>query len=387
MTSELSGSEHGDVQQGPSSDDEGCDTQRAPLDRLIETADAEAFDRWYQEREFANNIRQGTPYFNGPSNVSAPERHSPSKLLQCHRKSVYNRLNAPEETEDPDGIFWVGSRVEEEIVLPFLRQAVADEEEYVTNSLWVDFTVDTDAGKLRIKGETDPIVVDAEATPILPTEIKTKSSVEDVESPSTRHLAQTHAYLKGLSEKHNQKITRAIIIYVARIDFDVRIFEVTFDPEFWTQTVIDWAETQTTYRLNDELPPATPEQSWECTFCEYRNRCGQGESDHSDYGPQGFLPGFEEYPREKVVEYLEGHPTASLTPVLDRRFPELAEEHGVVGWYCSTCDSTIDRELVNNAAEPLCPHCADEGELSTLSLQTTQGEVTGHSPASESTEL
>lgn len=363
-----------DVQPGQSSTEETVDRQRSSREHLIEAASAEAFDRWYREREFANNIRQGTPYFNGPSNVAPPERHSPSKLLQCHRKQVYDRLNAPEETEDPDGIFWIGSRIEEDIVLPFLRQAVAGPDEYVTNSLWVDFTVETDAGELRIKGETDPVIVDADAVPILPTEIKTKSSVEDVESPNTHHRAQTHAYLKGLSEKHEQNITEALIVYVGRTDLDVRIFEVTFDPVFWTQTVVRWAKQQTTYRLNGELPPAEPEQHWECKFCEYRNRCGQGESEHSDYGPQGFLPGFGDYPREKVVEYLEAHPDASLTPVLARTFPELTEEYDCLSWYCRKCESTVDWERVDNATEPLCPHCADRGNLSTLALQTTHAE-------------
>ncbi len=373
MTSELSGSGHGDVQQGSSSDDERCDTQRAPLDRLIETADAEAFDRWYQEREFANNIRQGTPYFNGPSNVSTPERHSPSKLLQCHRKSVYNRLNAPEETEDPDGIFWIGSRVEENIVLPFLRQAVAGEEEYVTNSIWVDFTVGTEAGELRIKGETDPVIVDADAAPILPTEIKTKSSVSDVESPNTHHRAQIHAYLKGLSEKHEQNITKALVIYVGRTDLDICIFEVTFDPVFWTRTVVRWAREQTTYRLNEELPPAEPEQYWECSFCAYQKRCGKGESEFADIGAVGLLPSVREYPKQKVIEYLQAQDSAKLTPSLAHQYPELHRTHEfeVHDWECRACGGTYPWDSIDWNPEatdlPRCPGCSDSEPVHLLS--------------------
>jgi hypothetical protein len=60
-------------------------------------------------------------------------------LLQCHRKLVYRKENAPAESEMAHGILWVGSRFEEDVVLPYLRDAVADDGLFVTNSLYVDF--------------------------------------------------------------------------------------------------------------------------------------------------------------------------------------------------------------------------------------------------------
>jgi len=361
-----------DVKHGVPSGKQTND-RRTPLERLIDRADPEEFDRWYREREFANNIRQGTPYFNGPSNVSPPERHSPSKLLQCHRKQVYNRLNAPEETEDPEGIFWIGSRFEEDIVLPFLRQAVVGSNEYVTNSLWVDFKLQTDAGELRIKGETDPVIVDPDAVPILVTEIKTKPSIEDVDSPNTHHLAQVHAYLKGLSEEHESNITEALIIYVGRTNLNVRIFEVTFDPVFWTQTVVRWAKKQTTYRLNSKLPPAEPEQYWECSFCPYQERCGKGESEYSDVGAVGLLPGVRDYPREKVLKYLNGQDNAKLTPSLAHQYPELQQtyEFDVYRWECQSCGNTYPWDGLDwnpDATDlPRCPNCSGSEPIQLLS--------------------
>ena len=349
------------------------DSPEDPQERLVETVSAGTFDRWYRDREFTDNIREGTPYFNGPRKVMPPERHSPSHLLQCHRKRVYNRLNAPEETGDPNGIFWVGSRVEEDIVLPFLRQAVVGPGEYVTNSLWVDFTVRTDTGDLRIKGETDPVIVDADSVPILPTEIKTKNSVEDVDSPNTHHLAQTHAYLKGLSQKHERNVTRALIIYVGRTDLDIRVFDISFDPFFWAQTVVRWAKTQTTYRLNGELPPAEPEQYWECSFCPYKERCGEGDTEYADVGPTGLLPGVRTYPREKVVEYLQAHEWAKLTPTLASLYPDLHRVNGfgVHDWECRDCEQTYAWESIEWNPEatdlPRCPNCSDSEPICLLS--------------------
>jgi CRISPR-associated exonuclease Cas4 len=105
---------------------------------LRDALTSERFDECYQEREFRKNIENGTPYFNGSGNVSVPERHSPSQLLQCHRKIFYRQCNAPVEKPDPDGIFWFGSRFEEDIVFPFLERAVTGANTYVRNSTAFD---------------------------------------------------------------------------------------------------------------------------------------------------------------------------------------------------------------------------------------------------------
>jgi CRISPR/Cas system-associated exonuclease Cas4 (RecB family) len=289
---------------------------------------------------------------------------------------VYRQENAPEEQTDPKGIFWVGTRFEEEIALPFLREAVADSGTYVCNSLWVDFTVDTDSGELRIKGETDPCIVDAEGEPLLLTEIKTKQSVENVNAPNQHHRAQAHAYMWGLSEKYDQSVTDAVILYGGRTSLDVRCFHVEFDPEFWTETVVEWAAQHTTYRLNDELPPANPAFSWECEFCSYRERCGQGETSYKDVDPVGLLPGLTEYPRVKLIEYLDAYPETKLTPELAARYPELGQSHDVFDWICDACGNELPWEEINLkdtlSIPPCCPNC---------SVSETPASLSGPSPS------
>lgn len=355
-------------------------------ERLIKQISANRFASWYYRKKWRENIENGQPYFNGSGKVPKPERHTPSKLLQCHRKITYRQLNAPEEQSEPQGIFWFGTKFEEELVLPFLQESVTDGNTFVSNSLWVDYTLDTSAGELRIKGSTDPVIVDTNGIPILPTEIKTKSSVENVDEPNDHHLAQLHAYLVGLNEKYDRDLTRGVLIYGARESLDIIAFDVAFDSDFWDDTVLEWASTHTQYRLNESLPPAEPEYDWECRFCEYQHRCGQGSSDHSDYGPRGFLPKFTAYPRKKVIEYLEARPDESLTPALAREYPDLAEVYEVMDWYCSTCGSSIDWKIVDNAEEPLCPRCAERDELSPLSLLTVDGWPSPDDISSETTQ-
>ncbi len=335
---------------------------------LVDRLSPHQFREWYQNRKWRKNIEEGQAYFNGPGSVPAPERHSPSQLLQCHRKLVYRQENAPAEQPDPRGIFWFGTRFEEDLLFPFLNRAVTESDMYVQNSIWIDFTVQSDEGELRIKGATDPVIVDSAATPILPTEVKTKSSVDNISEPNRHHRAQVHAYLVGLSEKFDRDFTDAVLVYGGRESLELKTFHVEFDAEFWDEVVVDWAGQHTQYRADGELPPADPEYDWECRFCSYRTRCGKGDANHRDMEPSGLLAGYGGYPRDAVVEYLEGNTNESLTPTLAKKFPELAEEYGVVNWYCQCCSSDIGWDEAEPEGSPICPRCADRDEISSLSL-------------------
>ncbi len=353
------------------SDKGGSDEQplQPTVETLLDAIGSMSFADWYQEREFAKNIREGQPYFNGPGRIPAPERHSPSQLLQCHRKTLYRQHNAPEEDTDPQGIFWIGTKFEEEIIVPYLAE-ITSPDEYVRNSIWIDFSCKTSAGDIRIKGETDPVIVDRNSEPLLLTESKTKRSIETLESPDPHHVAQTHCYLYGLTQKYDRRITDAVLLYGSRTSLDLKAFHIEFDPWFWRQVVLDWARDHTQFRLNDTLPPATPEQPWECNVCSYRHRCGKAdETPFEDVDTRGFLPRLE-YPKEKVVDYLESSDGGRLTPTLARQYPDLQDQYGVYDWVCQRCSTTYafekvdltdvvngDDALVNT---PPCPTCAQD---------------------------
>ena len=337
-------------------------------DELLNRLSVERYQEWYQDRQWRQNIENGQPYFNGPGTIPDPERHSPSQLLQCHRKMVYRQENAPAEQPDPRGIFWFGTRFEEDLLFPFLDRAVTGTETYVQNSIWIDFTVETAAGELQIKGSTDPVIVDSDAVPILPTEVKTKSSVDNVTEPNRHHRAQVHAYLVGLSRKFDQNFSDAVLVYGGREALELKTFHVEFDAGFWNNVVLAWAAQHSQYRVDNKLPPAEPEYDWECRFCSYRVRCGKGDSPHQDHGPSGLLLGYAKYPREAVVEYLDGHPDETLTPSLARKYPNLVEEYSVTNWYCDRCSSDVGWDEVDPSGDPLCPNCADNDEMSSLSL-------------------
>lgn len=322
----------------------------------------DSFQRWYKKKTFEDNIRNGKPYFNGPSRIKPTSQYSPSSLLQCPRKITYSYLNAPEESTDPEGIFWIGSKVETEIIIPYL-EAIVDDGEYVTNSIWIDFSQSTDQGEIQFRGETDPVIVDQNGTPLLVTEIKTKRNVTHLDSPDRNHLAQTHAYMKGLSEKFDQNVTDAVIIYCGRDKFDFNSFHVSFDPLFWSDTIVSWAEKIIKSRVDNELPPAKPIFNWECDFCPFTTRCGQTDSAFEDLGPKGFVPGHW-YPKNKVIDHVETYEEVSLTPTLAEAYPDLLEDYEVSNWKCSVCGECFDWREVNwnenTGHQPHCPTCVGE---------------------------
>ena len=306
---------------------------------------------------------------------------TPSSLLQCHRKIAYRQANAPEESKAPEGIFWSGQLFEEEVVVPYLRDVVASEDMYIRNSMWIDDTVTTPGGEdLRFKGSTDPVIVDRESEPLLVTEVKTKSSLDGLDEPNHHHRAQVHAYMHGLSEKYDRVVEDAVIIYGGRTSMDVRVFEEPFSPAFW-ERVLQWAAIHTDFRQSETLPPADPEYGWECSFCSFKHRCGQSDRPFSDVGVTGFLPLVDDYPRERIVEYLNGHTEddAKLTPSLAHEQPELTEEYDVYDWHCSRCGSHRTWDAVEWDGDvtnpPVCPKCAENSALGTLS---------GPSPESQS---
>lgn len=353
------------------------------ISTLLEVISEDAFGEWYQQRQIKQHMRDGNPWKHTPASVTPPRRHSPSRLLQCQRKTYYTGHNAPKEDPNPDGIFWAGSRIEEDLVMPYL-EAVADDVEqttYVQNSMWVDYELETAAGPLHIKGATDPVLCTRDGDPLLPTEIKTKESLEHFDStdptPSIHHRAQLHAYLHGLEEATSHSVQTGLIIYVSRKQHELLPIRVDFDTEFWRDMVIEWAANQTEHRLEEALPPAEPEHSWECKYCSFRERCGKGESPHEDVPAEGFVPRVI-YPQRQVKQALraEGGATA-LTPTLAHEYPALATEYDVADWRCPSCTDTYAWGEIEwdgrKESPPSCPRCADNGQYVALATVREDG--------------
>lgn len=337
--------------------------------RVLDRVTNRRFQDWYHDRQFRQNILEGQEYFNGPPAEKPPERHTPSKLLVCHRKAAYSRQNAPREGTPPRGLFWVGSTLEERIIVHFLQDTVTTAETYVANSLWVDIELTEDGKDLHVRGSTDPAIVDPDMNPLLVTEVKSTSSLDHLDGPKEHHRAQLHAYLYALNDEHVHAI-RGAVIYVSRKTLEIEVFPVHFDREFWGE-VVGWMTSQRDYEASGELPPAAPEREWECSYCSYRHRCGKADTPYRDIGTTGFLPLFADYDRQHVREYLDGHEGARLTPTLAHEYPGLVGDYEVYDWTCPSCATSCAWDAIDWDGDtndpPFCPNCLRNDDLVTLS--------------------
>lgn len=373
------------------------DPDPVPLTALkgfLTSLDGSTFDEWYREYKHRENIRGGTPYFNHNDYVPDADRHSPSQLLQCHRKQIYRQINAPRETENADGIFYIGD-VLEELIEEFLVDLASEHGLFVQNGMYINLEETSSEPAIRFKGETDPVICGHDGLPVFPTEVKSKSedAMEYLDGASTRHRAQAHAYVKGLNGRLDElagdrRLNEFAVIYIARESLEVRVFVEEFDPEFW-ESVVEWARNHTKYReRSDEfttgegevvradgtgtdsvsaegdgawLPPADPLEDWECGYCAYKKRCGKDDSvPIGDLGGAGFLP-LTEYSRASVEAHMEAYPEVALTPTLAYQHPSLLSGgHEVSPWQCRECgDVPLDRVGWDGDVDdpPRCPEC------------------------------
>lgn len=351
----------GDQDDPPNDPDDTVEgDERSLSKRIADKITPAEWERWYLYYLRQENAREGKPWMLSAAPVPNPEKHAPSRVKKCHRKGYYNAANAPEEDDEPRGIFFMGRRVENDLVIEFLSD-VTERDLIVGNDLDIYYTVEHNGVELYISGDTDPVVLDSSGTPILPSEIKTAENLPD--APRPWHKAQIHAYIYGVRERYDADVDHGLLLYFSRESLDMTVFDVSFDPEFWEE-VLDWTVQQTEYREQGVLPPAEPEYGWECEYCAYRHRCGQSDQPFEDHEPEGFLPGIE-YPVQKVREYLSAHPEAELTPTIAAQYPELVEEHAVQDWTCSRCKSryawgSLDWDG-NLDSMPNCGSCAEDG--------------------------
>lgn len=333
---------------------------------IVDAVSQQRFHDWYAEKQTAENVLAGQAFFNTPAPQKPPERHSPSQLLQCQRKMSYRRQNAPKEGDSPSGIFWVGSEVEEELIVPFLEDVATTDDTYVANSLWVDCDVDCDGTTLNVRGATDPAISTATGDPLLLTEVKTTTSTDHLTSPKKHHRAQLTAYLYALDQEYDHPVRDGVVLYIDRESLDLVPFHEPFDPDFW-EDVVDWMGELTRFESAGDLPPAQPKYDWECQYCSFRNRCGNGDEPFADVGHNGLLPLFDGYERENLSEYLDAQEDAKLTPTLAHEYTDLVAEHGAYDWRCTSCSATFRWDVIepdsDTNAPPYCPDCVERGDL------------------------
>lgn len=341
------------------------DTDSDPdLDAIDDDLDGQRFREWRREQKYRENLEDNNPEYNGSGYDNSDLRHSPHTLDQCRRKQWYRENNAPQETRSPDGIFSIGSWIEESIIEPWIAALAEQHGGFMANALWLSSTIDTDVEEITLEGSSDPAIVDSDGIPHAITEVKSKQSLSNLESPSRHHKAQLMAYLHNAKAEYDlDEPPQGYLIYCGRKRLDVEVFEIDFDQEFFGEFVVEWCERMSYCRIEGMLPAADPCQSWECKLCEFKGRCGEGDVPFEDVGADGLLPLFS-YPRESVIEFMRANPDAEITPTVATEHPGLAEVCDVADWQCERCEGTFAWDAVDWDGDvddpPACPDCIED---------------------------
>jgi hypothetical protein len=158
------------------------------------------------------------------------------------------------------------------------------------------------------------------------------------------------------------------LIYIGRKRHDACVFNLDYDVQRWNR-VLDWAKGYVQEREDAGLPEADPVESWECQLCSFRARCGQDDGQFSDQRATGLLP-FKKYPSDSLVNYLNAHDGAKLTPTCARQHPELAKRYEVLPLTCPRCTEQFEWTEVSwestdseGPSPPACPSCIENNEL------------------------
>lgn len=382
------------------------------LTPVRETLSERRFQDWHLKQEQKRNKREGyDDTRNDPTHMPDETDHSPSNILNCHRMSYYDAYNAPREDTLPYGIFKFGHDFEA-YVESYLETQLSDTELTVDNVIEIDYEYEG----LSIAGTTDPVIFDSTGTPVALFEVKATKNTHYVRNGGVkeRHLAQAHAYAKGLVEKFDLESPPPIFfVYGGREDLDVAFFEESFDTEFWSDTIVPWMHEDTSLRSQNELPPGVdPDgpKSFMCGYCDYAERCGNynpsSESPDgdtyvenvdeywwddtiatdfqntvSDFPAFGFVP-LKQYPEDVVVSHLASYPDVKLTPTVANQFPEfvvgndtevpsrvkdvygVAPEREVTDWVCEKCMNSFAFEQFDWDGDfdelPSCPDCSSD---------------------------
>jgi len=187
-----------------------------------------------------------------------------SSALMCKRSSFYSFFNCPKERPPPKGIYILGRRVED-IYYEKLKEKYSY---YLKNDIRTRLVINDE---IEVVGFTDPVILgdNLEAKVVL--EIKSRGGRWYVPEPNTHHVAQLLIYLRAL------RCTDGRLVYISRENLE-NIKEFQIDPlsaemvELW-EKVKSWYIDLHKYVKTETLPPAVPEESWQCSYCDYELAC------------------------------------------------------------------------------------------------------------------
>jgi CRISPR-associated protein Cas4 len=189
-----------------------------------------------------------------------PGFYYPSLLPSCLLRQYWIYREGHTVSLEKSGIFKIG-----ELFHEFLTGVLKSEETLTVESEKpVILAVKHGDKWVRLSGRID-VLLNCESVKTI---VEVKSISKLPERPLEHHVMQIQPYMLALG------VEKTILVYLEKTDLSWRIFEVSFNSNVFEKMVeravmLDEALTE------DRAPK--PEPSWECRYCEFRERCEAGE--------------------------------------------------------------------------------------------------------------
>jgi CRISPR-associated protein Cas4 len=113
---------------------------------------------------------------------------------------------------------------------------------------------------IRLSGRID-VVLEVNGEKFI-VEVKSISKLPD--EPLDHHVMQIQPYMLALG------VQKAIVLYLDKTNLNWKIFEVYYNPDL-LEKIIERAVTLDKALMDGKAP--TAESSWECKYCEFKERC------------------------------------------------------------------------------------------------------------------
>jgi CRISPR-associated protein Cas4 len=180
----------------------------------------------------------------------------PSLLPSCLLRQYWIYREGHTVSLEKSGIFKIG-----ELFHDFLTEALKMSENLkVETEKPVMLAVKYNDKWVRLSGRIDALLeLNGEKFIV---EVKSISKLPD--EPLDHHVMQIQPYMLALG------VQKAVLIYLDKTDLNWKIFEVYFLPDL-LEKMVERAVTLDRALFENKAPRSEP--SWECKYCEFKERC------------------------------------------------------------------------------------------------------------------
>jgi CRISPR-associated protein Cas4 len=182
----------------------------------------------------------------------------PSLLPSCLLRQYWIYREGHVESLEKSGVFKIG-----ELFHDFLTEALKMNEDLkVETEKPVMLLIKYNDRWIRLSGRIDALVeLNGEKFIV---EIKSIGKIP--REPLDHHIMQVQPYMLALGAE------KAVVVYLYKTDLTWTVFEVYYNPDL-LEKIIQRAVTLDKALFENKTPTAEP--SWECKYCEFRERCNK----------------------------------------------------------------------------------------------------------------